>query len=497
MALSDMSPSRRPLQEMFSESAAPAPKREPRGATLLNWVLHRDLFMDLLVFLDATVVALSCLLAALVATSLGAPMPLVWAGALGTTVISSLCFVTFIFLLKGYRRHYELNAITVARTSAKALIGTFAVLAGLHVLVSPDFQLLNVAFAGALAGAAAVSGGLRFALAKQISHAFCASKLQPRRIAIIGDVEAVGRFLNTMPIWRWGYDMVGYFADTPSEDDGQSTTPGIVDLIARARSEPIDDILIATADHDQYRLERMIKQLCVLPVRIYATPSLAVMSLKGTRPAEIGGRHLIEVLRPGIYGRRYYVKRALDLAVALAILPFFAVLFPIIALIIRLDSKGPVLFCQSRQGYNDAVFQIYKFRTMTVQENGNDVQQVTRHDPRVTRVGRLLRKLSLDELPQLLNVLKGDMSIVGPRPHVVKQNSYYGTVIDRYARRHTVLPGITGWAQISGFRGETKEDVTMAERIKYDLHYVENWSLGLDFYILFRTLFVFFSKNAY
>jgi len=166
---------------------------------------------------------------------------------------------------------------------------------------------------------------------------------------------------------------------------------------------------------------------------------------------------------------------------------------------IRLDSKGPILYRQPRYGFNNQVFDVYKFRSMYVDrppETG--VPQATRDDPRITRVGRFIRRTSLDELPQLFNVLEGKMSLVGPRPHAVAHNEEYARIIAGYFARHRVKPGITGWAQVNGLRGETDTPEKMAARVRYDVYYIENWSLMFDFIILVRTAIVgFINKNAY
>jgi undecaprenyl-phosphate galactose phosphotransferase/putative colanic acid biosynthesis UDP-glucose lipid carrier transferase len=168
------------------------------------------------------------------------------------------------------------------------------------------------------------------------------------------------------------------------------------------------------------------------------------------------------------------------------------------ALMVKLDSSGPVLFRQKRNGFNGSTFSIYKFRTMSVREDGNVIRQATRNDSRVTRVGRWLRKTSIDELPQLLNVIVGDMSLVGPRPHAVAHNDEYEKVVSNYAFRHHMKPGITGWAQVSGFRGETETALKMAQRIEHDLWYINHWTPWLDLRILFKTcIMVYRQPTAY
>jgi lipopolysaccharide/colanic/teichoic acid biosynthesis glycosyltransferase len=161
----------------------------------------------------------------------------------------------------------------------------------------------------------------------------------------------------------------------------------------------------------------------------------------------------------------------------------------LVALLIKLDSPGPVFFLQRRYGFNQNPFRILKFRTMTTLDDGPVVPQARHNDPRVTPLGRFLRKWNIDELPQLINVLKGDMSLVGPRPHALSHNREYEQKIALYARRHNVLPGITGWAQVNGFRGETDTDDKMRRRVDHDLYYIDNWSLWLDLRILAMTLF--------
>lgn len=170
----------------------------------------------------------------------------------------------------------------------------------------------------------------------------------------------------------------------------------------------------------------------------------------------------------------------------------------VIAILIKLDSKGPVFFKQRRHGSNHKVIEVFKFRTMTVLEDGENVRQATKDDKRITRVGWFLRRSSLDELPQLLNVLAGDMSLVGPRPHALAHNDFYSEMLEDYASLHRVKPGITGWAQVNGFRGEITAPDLMVERVRHDLEYIDNWSIWFDLQILLLTpIFGFISKKAY
>ena len=193
------------------------------------------------------------------------------------------------------------------------------------------------------------------------------------------------------------------------------------------------------------------------------------------------------------------LKRALDIVVALGAITFFAPALVVIVIAVKLDSAGPVLFMQRRNGVNREVFKIFKFRSMTTMDDGAVVQQATRGDSRITRVGGFLRRTSLDELPQLFNVLRGEMSIVGPRPHALAHDDHYSRLIPLYTRRFEAKPGMTGLAQVEGFRGETETIDKMEARIDCDVQYIDNWSIWLDIKIIFRTASVvlFGQRTAY
>jgi undecaprenyl-phosphate galactose phosphotransferase/putative colanic acid biosynthesis UDP-glucose lipid carrier transferase len=207
---------------------------------------------------------------------------------------------------------------------------------------------------------------------------------------------------------------------------------------------------------------------------------------------------MVEVQRGPLSRSEQAMKRVLDIVVASIALVVFLPLFLMTAVAVKLDSPGPVFFRQRRNGFNIKPFRIFKFRSMTVTEDGSQISQATKSDPRVTRVGGILRRSSVDELPQLLNVLKGEMSLVGPRPHALAHDDQYGKLLAEYAFRHHVKPGITGWAQVNGFRGETSHIEQMRKRVDFDLWYINHWSIWLDLRILLKTgIEVSRSKNAY
>jgi undecaprenyl-phosphate glucose phosphotransferase len=258
------------------------------------------------------------------------------------------------------------------------------------------------------------------------------------------------------------------------------------------------EILLALPWDDTDRIEFVRDQIKALPVASRLLPDKKVRNLTNFTSSARQRVLAIDIQRAPLTGAQRLAKRVMDVILASAALVFFLPIMALTAIAIKLDSPGPVIFRQHRNGFNGRQFVIFKFRTMTVQENGATVLQATRDDPRVTSIGRLLRSASIDELPQLFNVLKGDMSLIGPRPHALAHDSYFENVLGDYAFRHHVKPGITGWAQCNGARGATPSIEHISERVKLDLWYINNWSLWLDIQILIKTLFeVLRKRNAY
>ena len=269
----------------------------------------------------------------------------------------------------------------------------------------------------------------------------------------------------------------------------------VADFVRRHNCQ---ELLLALPWDDAGRIEFIRDQIKTLPVAARLLPDMQVRSLTQFETSARQRVLAIEIQRAPLSGPQRFVKRVIDIVVASLALIFFLPIMVLTAIAIKLDSEGPVIFRQARKGFNGRQFAIFKFRTMTVQENGPIVAQASRDDPRVTAIGRLLRSASIDELPQLLNVLKGDMSLIGPRPHALAHDSYFQDIVSDYAYRHHVKPGITGWAQCNGARGATPSIEHISERVKLDLWYINNWSLWLDFQILIKTCFeVLRKRNAY
>jgi Undecaprenyl-phosphate glucose phosphotransferase len=325
-----------------------------------------------------------------------------------------------------------------------------------------------------------------------------------RRTAVLGNGGALEHFLHRVAV-RKGQLMAVSAVYGPASPFGgppvwgYPLAGGFQDLLQAARQELFDDIVIAFPDSESAQATEAIETLRELPVDVYIAPQVTGLGRRMRPVYHEGDLPMFEVWQRPISGWDRFLKLALDYLIAgialLLLLPALA----LIAVAIRADSRGPVLFRQTRLGFNNREFEIYKFRTMRQRDDAkSDVLQATRHDPRVTRVGWFLRRTSLDELPQLLNVLNGTMSLVGPRPHALSHNADFSNVVRGYFGRHKVKPGITGWAQVNGLRGEIDCDEKLKARIAHDVHYAENWSIYLDLRILFTTAFVvLFQKNAY
>jgi Undecaprenyl-phosphate glucose phosphotransferase len=258
------------------------------------------------------------------------------------------------------------------------------------------------------------------------------------------------------------------------------------------------EIVLALAWSDTRQIELYREALRASPLPVQLLPDRRIRNFAFNPSFQVRSSFSVEVQRAPLSPIEKASKRALDIVGASVGLLLLAPMMLAAAIAIKLDSPGPVLFRQRRNGFNTKEFVIYKFRSMKVMEDGANVIQARRSDPRITTVGRVLRQTSIDELPQLLNVLKGDMSLVGPRPHALAHDNHYGEIVAEYAFRHHVKPGITGWAQVNGYRGETARIEQMRQRVAYDLWYINNWSLMLDLTILARTCFELIRpRNAY
>jgi len=299
-----------------------------------------------------------------------------------------------------------------------------------------------------------------------------------------------------------GIDLIGYFDDRTNErihDDALSRRLGnLGDAANYIMTHSVREVFITLPLGSQPRIVELLEQLQGTTASLYFVPDVFGISIIQGRLQDMNGVPVVGICETPFTGTNELVKRISDVVLASLILLLISPLLFAIAIGVKLSSPGPVIFRQRRNGLDGSEITVYKFRSMRTQDNGPVIRQATKDDDRITPFGALIRRTSLDELPQFFNVLQGQMSIVGPRPHAVAHNEEYRRIIKAYMVRHKVKPGITGWAQVNGHRGETDTLEKMKARVECDLEYLRNWSLGLDLQIIVRTIrLVFFDRHAY
>src|SRR5436305_906234 len=299
-----------------------------------------------------------------------------------------------------------------------------------------------------------------------------------------------------------GIDFVGYFDDRTDDRVHDSASHqrlgGLKDVAEYIRQHAIREVFITLPLGSQPRIVELLEQVQGTTASLFFVPDVFGISIIQGRLQDMNGVPVVGICETPFTGTNELVKRVSDIVLATLIIVLISPVLLALATGVKLSSPGPVIFKQRRNGLDGDEITVYKCRSMRSADNGPVVRQATKNDPRVTRFGAFLRRTSLDELPQFFNVLQGRMSIVGPRPHAVAHNEEYRRIIKAYMVRHKVKPGITGWAQVNGHRGETDTIEKMQARVEYDLEYLRNWSLGLDLQIIVRTIrLVFFDRNAY
>ncbi|MBK9132707.1 MAG: undecaprenyl-phosphate glucose phosphotransferase [Gammaproteobacteria bacterium] len=325
------------------------------------------------------------------------------------------------------------------------------------------------------------------------------------KVAIVGARDLGAEFARTILDSKWmGLMPVGFYDDRkpagnrPLVNEPVKVVGDLGALVKHAREGKIDAIYITLPMRAEERIKKLLTQLSDTTVSVHLVPDFFVYNLMNAGLSNIGQFPIVSIHETPFNGVDGWIKRLEDIVLSSVILTLISIPMLIIALGVKLSSPGPVLYKQNRYGLRGNRIEVWKFRSMTVCETEGEVKQAQQSDSRITAFGAYLRRTSLDELPQFINVLQGSMSIVGPRPHAVIHNEEYRKLINGYMLRHKVKPGITGLAQINGWRGETDTLDKMEMRIEYDLDYIKNWSLWLDFKIIFLTVFKGFSgKNVY
>ena len=406
---------------------------------------------------------------------------------------------------------YRITALRTLRSSMLRLAGAWAlaflIVATVMVFakIADHYSRIWLAsfFAGGLAALMVERSAVAWLIATQMQRGHF-----DRRTAIVGGGVVAEELIRALDAQTdSGVRIVGVFddrGDTRSDTvvAGYPKLGTVSDLVAYARNTRIDLIIVTIPISAEDRILQMLAKLWVLPIDIRLSAQASKLRLRPRAYSYLGSVPVLDVFDKPMADWDIVTKSVFDRVVGLAMLLALSPVMLGVALAVRLTSPGPVLFRQKRYGFNNELIEVFKFRSMYVnQSDAGAAKLVTRDDPRVTPVGRFIRKTSLDELPQLFNVIKGELSLVGPRPHALQAkaaNTLYDQVVDGYFARHRVKPGITGWAQVNGWRGETDTSDKIQKRVDHDLHYIENWSILFDIRIMLSTpVSLFRTKNAY
>jgi Undecaprenyl-phosphate glucose phosphotransferase len=453
----------------------------------------RQVAADLIAAVETLAVIAGGLLPTLLYASVGALSP-TWPAVVQSALVAALIYrITLV----------SANAYEAARPQDFAVRPThmlgslvFAVMIALGLSVPLQLDGTNVAIWFVLWVTASYAGSL---MVRGIAGDFIAAKTAEgrfdERIAVYGAGHIARRVHDHLSNPALGLRFVGVFDSRENPGrinaEGLTVSGGLDDLVLACQEGRIDRIIIALPQVAERRVKDIARKFEDLSVHMNIVTHLSSDLLGASashKVSQLGPVGLMEIKTKRHTGWQPIVKRAEDIVIGSVVALVIAPMLPVIALAIKLDSPGPVLFRQRRRGRNQRVIEVLKFRTMSVMEDGADVRQATVQDPRITKVGRVLRRTSLDELPQLWNVLAGDMSLVGPRPHAMVHDQKFGAMIESYANRHQMKPGVTGQAQVNGHRGETATPESVEARVTHDLAYIRNWSLWLDLKIIFATV---------
>ncbi len=413
----------------------------------------------------------------------------------------TLCLLIFALTFPGRNRFWDrtLNTAVEVFTSWMSLLAILA----LCGYATRSLQLFNPQVLVWWAVATPLGQWLAFFSGRTVLRRL-SSLPENRRKAVVVGAGALGVKVSRAFQARGdaGLLFLGYFDDRADDRvDSEATLSRLGNLKQVApyvREQGVQEVYITLPLGSQPRIVELLEQVQGTTASVFFVPDVFGISIIQGRLQDMNGVPVVGLCETPFTGTNRLVKRISDLVLAVLIVMLISPLLIIIALGVRMTSPGPAIFRQRRNGLDGEEIIVYKFRSMRTQDDGAVVQQATKDDPRITPLGAFLRRTSLDELPQFINVLQGRMSIVGPRPHAVAHNEMYRQLIKAYMVRHKVKPGITGWAQIHGHRGETDTIEKMQARVEYDLEYLRNWSLGLDLQIIARTIkLVFFDRNAY
>jgi putative colanic acid biosysnthesis UDP-glucose lipid carrier transferase len=418
--------------------------------------------------------------------------------SIGAGLIVGVVFVAGAYFQGVYDSHRLLNAVWQARKVIVVWLWSLTILAvAAFLLKSTENLSRGTIILFAITGFVGL-GVHRVAWRYGLASTFAREHLIDRKVVLLSLRPLDFTSNRLKDLRKHGFDVVRHFVlGAALDQDDPVWNREIDDVIRQSRATDVDEYLLVIDWDELPVLQRLSQHLRVVPQPIRLLPDFPIADLVSRPFLPVSGTVAIEIQRPPLSIFERAQKRCLDIGLASFALLLLAPLLLMTAILIKLDTPGNVIFRQSRRGFNGKPFEIWKFRTMSVSENGSTIMQCTKQDARVTRVGRFLRRTSIDELPQLWNVLRGEMSLVGPRPHALAHDNYYDQVISNYVYRHHMKPGLTGWAQVNGFRGETPMIDLMEKRVEYDVWYVSNWSIWLDLRIILRTALALMYQEAY
>jgi Undecaprenyl-phosphate glucose phosphotransferase len=471
----------------FVAAAEPRDTMVPRGS---GRTISESIVGRLMACYDAAVI-LSAGIAALQWDALGVDWRL---GGL-VVLLGSVIGINFLHLA-GAHRFAQFGRLDQAL--ARVLLGWLLTLSALFVatrLFDPVTAADGPWVAAWFAGGALLLGSSRLLLWRKMKQWEQAGRLG-EVVAIVGAGPIAQRLLRDLNAHHANLRVVGVYDDKaphlPAQCMGHPIRGTVDDLIQDARRLSIDTVIVALPLAEDRLLVDTLNRLCLVPVDVRLCPDAFGLRLGQVQASHMGGHTFLNVVDRPLREGRWAIKALEDRVLGAVILATIAPVLLAIAIAIKLDSAGPVFFRQKRYGYNNRLIEVWKFRSMYTDMTDANAEQLTRrNDPRITRLGAFLRRTSLDELPQFLNVLRGEMSIVGPRPHALAAkagNILYQEAVKYYDARHRVKPGITGWAQVNGWRGETDTVEQIVKRVEYDLYYIEHWSILLDLRIILRTI---------
>jgi Undecaprenyl-phosphate glucose phosphotransferase len=416
-------------------------------------------------------------------------------------IVIAVLVTLLVFPMAGLYRSWRGERLTVeiGRVWA-AWAGVMAVLFVLNWMTKSTETFSRLWFGGWFLGAATLFA-LNRILVRRLMGSIRAHGIDTRKAILVGSTRAGKQIVEAARNNPWmGIEVVGYI-ETPDDQVTIEKLPRLGNLEWLLSSIPnaLDQLWVALPMRAEDTIRKVVAAFNDTTTSIRLVPDLFGYQLLNHHSTDLAGVPVITLSESRVVGHAHLVKAIEDRVLGALILVLISPLMLLIALGIKLTSPGPILFKQMRHGIGGCEVEVWKFRTMRLHEETNGtVTQATRHDPRVTPFGRFLRRTSLDELPQFLNVLQGTMSIVGPRPHAIEHNRHYERLVRHYGLRNHMKPGITGWAQVNGCRGETETVEKMARRVKFDLLYIRNWSIWLDFRIIALTIVRgFLGKNAY